>query len=161
MTVTFLEVSACIVEKWVWFTCITEGKRLECEFRQCCLQVMMSVSRCMLLHNVWPLVVWFNILVTSVLPNSNIGMANKIIECIINSDCISAVLLFSWTCLVHKEFESSHLLLGAWMAWHKTICCLDQECIYIFYHFCHCTHARITQIYGDLHRQHINTGPLE
>ena len=28
------------------------------------LQVVMSVSRCMLQRNVWPLVVWFNILVT-------------------------------------------------------------------------------------------------
>ena len=28
----------------------------------------------------------------------------------------------------------------AWMAWPKTICCLDQEytCI-VCYHFCHCT----------------------
>ena len=32
------------------------------------IQVVMSVSRCMLQHNVWPLVVWFNILVTSMLP---------------------------------------------------------------------------------------------
>ena len=35
VTMTFLEVSACIAEKRVWFTCITESKRLECEFRQC------------------------------------------------------------------------------------------------------------------------------
>ena len=29
-----------------------------------------------------------------------------------------------------KEFESSHQTFaigGAWMAWHKTICCLDHE----------------------------------
>ena len=37
------------------------------------LQVVMSISRCTLLHNVWPLVVWSNILVTSILPNLNIG----------------------------------------------------------------------------------------
>ena len=32
---TFLEASACTAAKWVWFTCVTESKRLECEFRQC------------------------------------------------------------------------------------------------------------------------------
>ena len=37
------------------------------------LQVVMSISRCTLLHNVWPLVVWSNILVTSIYPNLNIG----------------------------------------------------------------------------------------
>ena len=25
------------------------------------------------------------------------------------------------------------------MAWHKPICCLDQEYMYVFDHFCHCT----------------------
>ena len=70
------------------------------------LQVVMSVSRCTLLRNVWPLVVQFNILVTSVLPNSNIRW--KMMGCIINSDCISAPFSFCWTCLVHKEFQSSN-----------------------------------------------------
>ena len=41
------------------------------------LQVVMSVSRCMLQHNVWPLVVWFNILVTSMLPTWYIRWPTK------------------------------------------------------------------------------------
>ena len=44
------------------------------------LQVVMSVSRCTLLHNVWPLVVWFNAIVIRMLSNWNI---DKIKECII------------------------------------------------------------------------------
>ena len=35
-------------------------------------------------------------------------MANKIIECIINSDCIGVPFLLCWTSLIHKKFESSH-----------------------------------------------------
>ena len=49
---------------WVWISAMW-------------LQVMMSVSKCMLLHNVWPLVVWYNILVPSMFPNSNIGWPTK------------------------------------------------------------------------------------
>ena len=41
------------------------------------LQVVMSVPICTLLHNVWPLVVWFNILVTGMLPNWNVGWPTK------------------------------------------------------------------------------------
>ena len=41
------------------------------------LQVVMSVSRCMLQRNVWPLVVWFNILVTSMLPTWYIRWPTK------------------------------------------------------------------------------------
>ena len=71
-------------------------------------------------------------------------MNNKIIGCIINSDCISAPYLFCWTCLVHKEVICHW---GAWMAWYKTICCLDQEYMYpctrleymyVFDCLCHC-----------------------
>ena len=41
------------------------------------LQVVMSFSICMLLHNVWPLVVWFNILVTSMVPTWTLGQQNQ------------------------------------------------------------------------------------
>ena len=43
------------------------------------LQVLMSVSRCMLQHSIWPLVVRFNILVTQNASHLIYQMANKII----------------------------------------------------------------------------------
>ena len=69
---TFLgvELSACIAEKWVWFTCHWKQK-VWVSTSVMWLQVVMSVSRCMLFHNVWTLVVKFNtlvIVVTSVFP---------------------------------------------------------------------------------------------
>ena len=46
---------------WVWISAMW-------------LQLVVSVFRCTLLHNVWPMV---DILVTSMLPNSNIGWPTK------------------------------------------------------------------------------------
>ena len=49
---------------WVWISAMW-------------IPVVMSVSRCRLLHNAWLLVLWFNILVTSMFPNWNIGWPTK------------------------------------------------------------------------------------
>ena len=75
------------------------------------LQVVMSVSRCSLLHNVWLAVVWLNFVVTRMLPNDG----QQIIEGIINSDkalCNIDPFIFYWTCLLdklkrHKFFSGS------------------------------------------------------
>ena len=94
--------------KWVWFTAVTDSKRLEHQSKW--LQVVMSVP---ILHlstisDVW----WFDSIFLSI-GCLEYQMANKIKECIINSDkewtvCISAPFLICWTYVHDKEFESNH-----------------------------------------------------
>ena len=74
------------------------------------LQVVMSLSRLRLstISDGW----WFDSIFLSI-GCLEYRMANKIKECIINSDkewtvCISAPFLNCWTYLLDKEFESNH-----------------------------------------------------
>ena len=100
-----------IGEKWVWFTASLKAEGLSINFSQGATSSDVS-PQITLIHNLWCLVVWFNILVNRMLPNRTIGWPTKS-ECISNSDkewtvCISASFLICWTYLLDKEFESSH-----------------------------------------------------
>ena len=81
----------CILTtKWLSLKCLLALQRNEYDshaslkaavlsfnFGNVTTSIVMSVSRCMLQHNVWPLVVWLNILVTSILPTWYIRQPTK------------------------------------------------------------------------------------
>ena len=84
--------NVCILTMWLYMTFLEVLQRngydlhvslkAELSISAMWLQAVMSVSRCTLLCNVWPLVVWFNVIVIRMLKYQ---MANKIKECIVLS----------------------------------------------------------------------------
>ena len=100
------------------------------------LQAVMSVSRCTLLYNVWPLVVWSNVIVIRML---KYRMAKKI-WIVTNRELYASAF---HSCFARHAFLTIGVWINppdvfcweAWIAWHKTICCLDQEYMHVFHNF--------------------------
>ena len=120
------------------------------------LQVVMSVSRHFsTMSNLW----WFDSIISSLAcfptrildgqQNHRVYNQYWLYQC-------SILILLDMTCSQGIWIKPPDICSwGAWMAWHKTVCLISNTCMLLIIS---ALYTRSTQIYGDLHGQHIKLG---
>ena len=119
LTACYDHVNVCISTKWLWGICL-----------HCSEMGMIYMRHWKQEAWVWILAMWLQVEMSvsrSMYASSQCLTSGGLI----NSDCVSAPFLFCWTCMPCSQGiwikPPDICCWGSWMAWHKPVCCLDQE----------------------------------